>query len=381
MDIGSSSVSVYIGERGINNTINVLGRGECAYAGFSNGVFLRPNELTKTFLSALKAAENNSRTKVRLLNIGLPGEFCTTVVQDVELSLGKRRKVSSADLLDINELGTSQLPNGDFKIINIQPLTYILDNSVRTLNPDGQLASKIASRLSFSICSNALVNQLTEICTAMGVEELDLCSALVAQSLFLFEESRRDNGVILIDCGYLSTSVAIIKGDGLAAHYSFSVGGAHIAADLNIHLGIPYIIAESLKKIVKLSINVGQEQDYEVVQGNDMLRYNSFVVNALVTERIKAIGKSVTNALQKCDFASKYSVYLTGGGISFMRGAKDILAKVIERKIDIIAPTCYDFNKPHLSSSISLLDMVLNSNDNFTQKVNKKSLFGWLLGR
>lgn len=37
LDFGSGKITVFIGERGVNNTINIIGMGEANYAGFFEG--------------------------------------------------------------------------------------------------------------------------------------------------------------------------------------------------------------------------------------------------------------------------------------------------------------------------------------------------------
>ena len=57
MDIGSSSIVTLIGANGVNNSFNILGRGEVSYAGFQNAEFLEPENLKFAIKLQEKAEE------------------------------------------------------------------------------------------------------------------------------------------------------------------------------------------------------------------------------------------------------------------------------------------------------------------------------------
>ncbi|MDR1138908.1 MAG: rod shape-determining protein [Clostridiales bacterium] len=375
VDIGSSKIALVVGRLGVNNTIVVLAKAECEYSGFVDGAWLEPDKLGNTIAQTIQQAKTkNSDIKIDKLTVGIPGEFCCTVVRDEQQQLGRKRKIIDKDILDLHNQGAVNISK-DVKIINIQPITYLLDNTTRTLNPEGLQASTIMARLSYTICDNKHIHHMDSVLRAIGIVEVEYCSSILAESLFLFDESRRDKGLVLVDCGYLTTSVAIIKGDGLLSHYSFSVGGGHIAADLNMYLDVPFDIALQLKQHIKLSLSVGQDDNYQVVVDNVPYRYNTLLVNAIATERINAIAKTIMDVLSTSESAQNFDIYMTGGGLSYLRGAKDIISRVVNKPVDIIAPVLQDFAKPSQSSVVGLLSIVLRAHDSTATQNVRKGLF------
>jgi cell division ATPase FtsA len=45
MDFGSEKISVFVGERGLNDTLRVLAMGTCEYSGYLEGEILEPLKL------------------------------------------------------------------------------------------------------------------------------------------------------------------------------------------------------------------------------------------------------------------------------------------------------------------------------------------------
>lgn len=380
LDIGSRQISVLLGKYGINNCVVIDGCCECDYSGFLDGQFLQPDELHRVFAEAIRGACKDEMPEK--ITVGLPGEFCTTVVRDVQMSLGRRRKILEQDITEMHNNGELKISMIDCTTINIQAITYMLDGTSRTLNPEGMIAQSFAGRISYTLCPNSIVQLIESVLKSIGIKEVEYCSSVLAESLFLFDDVQRDKGIVLIDCGYLTTSVAIIKGDGLLAHYSFSAGGAHISADINMHMNVPYDIAEILKQEIKLSLSFKEDDNYEIRKDHIIYRYNAVIVNAIATERIRAIGSTVFQALSNHHKTQNFDVYVTGGGISFMRGAKDILCKVLGRQINTIAPSLQYYNLPHQSSMLGLLSTVLKSQEsNFVATTSHKGFFSKLSGK
>ena len=64
---------------------------------------------------------------------------------------------------------------------------------------------------------------------------------------------------------------------------------------------------------------------------------------------------------------------LTGGGISYMRGAKEILSNKLNRQIEVVAPRIPQMEVPGWSSSLGLLNLALS-----IQEPQKKGFFSKL---
>lgn len=380
LDFGSSKITVLIGERGVNNTISISGMGECNYAGFSDGRWFEPDQLSMVIGRAISSAETNSRTKIRHLYIGVPGEFSACVCNEVSLSLSKKRKITEADVDALHEQGDTFKLQTKYTLINSQPIYYTIDDERRLIQPIGLSSGKLGGVISYILAENEFIHFIDKIMDELGIESIEYVSSILAETLFLFDGVKRDQYVVLIDVGYITTSVAVARGDGILSLYSFSTGGGHISGDLALELDIPFTQAENLKQKVVLSLNMGDEDVYAVNTTRDtVVNFPAKEVNRIVMDRIKTIAKTVEGCLDKCkyDYPDYIPYYLTGGGLSYLKGSRDYLSKLLNKPVEIIAPSLPQFNRPHLSSSLGLLDMVLNQQ----APAKKKGLLARLLGK
>lgn len=362
LDFGSSKITVLIGERGVNDTINVKGFGASKYAGFGNGEWVKPEELGEAINKAITAAESNSGIKITHLYVGVPGEFTAVDCREVNVALPKRRKINDNDVLALMDAG-DDFDQSVSEVINIQPIYYNLDNDRRVLQPVGVISSKLGGVLSYITAEVRFSGFIRKILADMGIASVEYVSSVLAESLLLFDETERDNTAVLIDVGYFTTSVAVIRGDGILSLGSFSLGGAHITGDLAEALGISFTDAENLKRKVVLSINASDNDIYEIGGDNGVKTLSASLVNEIVIHRVFVIGKMVEKCLEMCKYETpNYIPYsLTGGGISYIRGAKDVLSQELGRNVEVVTPRLPQVNKPDMSSSWGLLDMAIKN--------------------
>ena len=362
LDFGSSKITVLIGERGVNDTINVKGFGASKYAGFGNGEWVKPEELGEAINKAITAAESNSGIKITHLYVGVPGEFTAVDCREVNVALPKRRKINDNDVLALMDAG-DDFDQSVSEVINIQPIYYNLDNDRRVLQPVGVISSKLGGVLSYITAEVRFSGFIRKILADMGIASVEYVSSVLAESLLLFDETERDNTSVLIDVGYFTTSVAVIRGDGILSLGSFSLGGAHITGDLAEALGISFTDAENLKRKVVLSINASDNDIYEIGGDNGVKTLSASLVNEIVIHRVFVIGKMVEKCLEMCKYETPdYIPYsLTGGGISYIRGAKDVLSQKLGRNVEMVTPRLPQVNKPDMSSSWGLLDMAIKN--------------------
>lgn len=378
LDFGSGKIDVLIGERGVNNTICINGMGECDYAGFADGEWFEPDQLGYAIGHAINNAETNSRTKIKRLYVGVPGEFTTVVCRDVSISLTKKCKVTEADVDMLHEQGDVFRNNPDYTVINIGPVYYTLDDDRRLVQPVGMTSNKLGGHISYVLAENRFIHFVGKILEELGIESIEFVSSVLAEELLLFDDITRDQYVVLIDVGYITTSVAVGRGDGLLGLYNFSLGGGHITGDLAMAFGISFSQAESLKRKVVLSLNASDADVYEITDRDSRIPFPAKTVNEIVMERIKLIASTIEKCLSKCeyDYPDYIPYHLTGGGLSYLKGARDYLSKRLNKPVEIVSPSFPPFSRPHMSSGIGLMDMLLDQ-----QPQEKKGFFARLFGK
>lgn len=353
LDVGSQKISVIIGEQGINGILKIKARGECEYDGFSDGEFFDKKLLEKAIFTALENAENTVKNPINKIYVTVPGEFCSSVISDSSISFKSHRKVTE---IDINELLRAEKATveDNYELIGSYPVYYTLDETRKLLNPAGLPAASLSARISYIYAETSFTQLLRSILAKINLDCEFLSSAAgVCGILF----STQDKLCMVADVGYLTTSVMLCQGAGIMYMKSFSAGGAYVSADLMECLHIPFADAEKLKD--NLPINLEPDENEKlIVAGKDV---NLATAVEIISARIESLGELIKKCMDDCphQYPENMSLYLTGGGISYIRGAKDVLSRTIYRNVEIATVDMPKAQKPHLTSSYGALKLAL----------------------
>lgn len=362
LDFGSSKVTVLIAERGVNGTFNIKGTGEVEYAGFYEGEFLEPEKVSLAVGLAINNAETTARSRITKLYVGVPGEFATVVCKEAVINFPKKKKITDDDINQLFFVGNIYKKHPTHTVINNTPIYFTLDDNRRIIEPRGLHTTRLGGLVSYSLAETNFLDFVENMLQDLGIRATQYISATLAESLFLFEPEIRDRYALLVDCGHITTNVMLVRGDGLLFQNSFSIGGGHITGDLSQCLKITFYQAESLKRKIVLSL-LADDSDYYEVAGKDyMMPFSAKTANEIVTERVDIIVSYILKCFAKCeyDFPEYIPVYLTGGGLCYIKGVRDYLAKKLGRKVEVVSPPIPQLNRPHFSTSLGVLDIALD---------------------
>lgn len=387
LDFGTSKITVLVGSRGINNSICVEGIGVCEYAGYSGGQWLDAERLAAAVAQAVSAAESSARVKLDKLYIGVPNDFSMCKVGDLSISLNKKRRVTEQDVAALRDSGNMYGNDEFWTVVNIQPIYFTLDDDRKLIEPVGLTSTKLGGSISYILAKNEFIELVDAAANAAGVFETEYVSASLAEMLFLFDDYKRDNCVMLADIGAFGTALTIGRGDGICRQYYFSWGGARITSALAEKMDLAPRSAELLKRKVILSLEpeyippesgeAGSDSEfepdcksvtvvqteYEVEIDNEIYTFDVAETNLIVRLEIERLARYITKALKSCDYdyPEFTPLSITGGGLNYIRGAAEYLAECLNREVNAVEPSLPMLDRPQLSSALGLLDMVLTS--------------------
>lgn len=371
MDIGTSKLAVLMGNRGINNTLKILASSSQEYAGYYNGEFVEPEKLNEDIANALAKAEINANAKIKKLYVGVPADFCTCITKQFMQNFSDKLKIEESDILEIYQQANELKDNDKYILISCSPIYFVLDDGRQVINPIGEKTSRISGEISYIYAEKSFISKINVALRMFGISSVEYLSSTLAENMYLLSDSKRLTPSILIDCGFVSTSVSITKGNGLLSLNSFSVGGGQITSDLCECLKISYKEAEELKKQIILSVVPQLSDGYELKKQNQVSLIPMTEANEIVSARLEMICALINKCLTATQKKDLYKIpfYLTGGGICFIKGSKDYLSKYFGVNVEILSPPNLQLSKPNYSALLGLLNSAINQENK--QKTNK----------
>ena len=359
MDFGSSKITLLTAKSEVNNSFKLMSSVDIDYEGFGSGEFIEPNNLKNQIMQAINFAERELQCKLHNIFVGVPAEFCFTFEKTLVKTFPKKVKITSKIIDNLYLEDDEASPYTTHSVINKSPLFYIINEDNKTNDPVGQYATKIQAVTSYILVENNFKMQIGSILESLGIKNYDFLSNSLAEGVYLIDEHKRNEGAIIIDCGFITTSVGIVLGDGLKGLKSFSLGGGFITAKITKILDISYEEAEELKTQAIITLRPTGMDYYKLQNGK---KFGVKNVNEIILGRLDGICELIKKCLSSmdCELPNYIPLSFTGGGLNFFEGIQDYLRKEFMRPVELISPKALLYSRPDLASSISLLNMAIN---------------------
>lgn len=365
LDIGSRSLVTLIGENGVNGTFNISGKGEITYAGFQNAEFLEPANLKYAIASSISNAETTADAKITEIYIGVPSEFCSCVIKNISLEFPKAKRISKFDIDSIFKIGNNFENEPYYKPINSSVVYYVLDGERRVIDPMNMKSKKITGQISYILAMKSFITTMKAIFSDLKIEIKGFISAALAESLYLFDPDVRDKYVLLVDIGYITTSVSVSRGNALIYLSSFSMGGGYVTSDLMQCLKISFAEALRLRRKVVLGWNASQEDTYDIEGDEYMKTYSAKATNEIVSDRLDMICDYIQKCLDNCmyDLPDFLPMFVTGGGVCNISGVCNMMIKKFKRQVIPVSTRNLQNTMPYNTSEEGMLNVILNMQD------------------
>ena len=359
LDVRSSQVAVYVGERGVNRTVVFTASSAQPYEGYDEeGKFFDEKGLAEAIFKAVSAVEQIQGRRLRALYIGVPGEFITAVPKEQNIAFSKRRKVTPRDVETLFKSGDERVEG--HRAIRATSMIYITSDNRRVVDPVGLSATSLTGLLTYFYCNNYFIRIMEDIFSGMKIK-LHYLPAQYAMATYLIPSETRDEDAIFLDVGHLSSTILLVRGGGVLAQESFWVGRGQIAGYVSDRFSLPYEAALDLLSKANLFVKSNAGSMEYIYRGIAYeIDVNAFVET--VKEGLDELCEGVGTFLEECYYKELEfkPLYISGEGLEGIRGAIEHVTRRIDRVCEVLSPDMPYYNKPAMSSRIALIDMAFD---------------------
>lgn len=356
LDVGSSAITAAVGERGINKTFIIKARKEFLYDGFTGVEFLDVEGLKRAINSAC-AYISGSVSGADYIYVGVPSAFTRTEVKESQISFARKKRILDEDvdaLFDAAFLVSSAKNT----LINRSAVAYELGDGRRLANPVGECSEILKGKLSFITCSNYFTGIFRSALRAAGFKNVEFVSQSLAEAMYLLDAESRDRIAIILDVGYITTTFSLIQGDGIIFQKTFDYGGGYLTAALTGRFSVDFDEAEAIKRRINLSrISAGESEIIAVGKGN----YDAESARSVIRASLDVLCEEIAECMENSGYVipDYVPITLTGGGILYIRGAKEHVSSRLGMVVEEVSPKIPLGFKPNEASLYSLLDLTL----------------------
>jgi cell division protein FtsA len=380
IDVGTTKVCTLIGEVGDNGQMRVAGVGVVPSKGMHKGMVVNIDEARETIRASVKKAEQSSGCKVESAYIGVTGRHISGVNNKGVVAVTRNdRLVRPDDLRRVLQNAQSLKMGSEQKILHVIPRHYAVDGQEGVQTPVGMHGFKLDVETHVITTGAASVQNLVKCIRGVGVDVEDLVFEALASSEACLTEDDKNVGTILADIGGGTTDISVFK-DGSIWHTAvIPVAGYQMTRDIAIGLGLPFEVAEEMKKKYGTALPVyeGKADSDSIAQNGHNISYQglSDIIRARMEELLKLIVLELPGGEQ--DALVPGGLVLTGGS-SNLAGIDALGREVLKMPVRVGAPlSVYGINDqlkdPAYATAVGLLLWGIKPKSNVGAK---QKLFG-----
>ncbi len=249
IDVGTTKVCTTVAEVHEGNIIRVAGVGIVPSHGLHKGLVVNINDARECIRESVSKAEQASGYKIDSAFVGVTGRHVSSLNNRGVVAITRNDRLVRTDDLRrvLNNAQSIKVPN-DRKLLHVIPRGYAVDGQAGVKDPVGMHGFRLDVETHVITAAVASIQNLAKCIRGIGLDIDDMVLEPLASSEAVLTEDEKQVGVILADIGGGTTDIAVFK-DGSIWHTAIlPVAGYQLTRDVAIGLGLPFDVAEEMKK-------------------------------------------------------------------------------------------------------------------------------------
>ncbi|MFC1901992.1 cell division protein FtsA [Chloroflexota bacterium] len=249
IDVGTTKICTIMADVSDSGSPQVVGVGISPSRGLHKGLVVNINEARESIHDSVRKAEQASNYKVESAYIGVTGRHVSSMNNRGVVAITRNdRVVRSDDLKRVLASAQSVKVANDRRLLHVIPRNYAVDGQAGVKDPVGMHGFRLDVETHVITAAVTSIQNLIKCIRSIGIDIEDLILEPLASSEAILSEDEKQVGVILADIGGGTTDVAVFR-EGSIWHTSIlPVAGYQLTRDVAIGLGLPFDIAEEMKK-------------------------------------------------------------------------------------------------------------------------------------
>jgi cell division protein FtsA len=300
------------------------------------------NEARESIKESIRKAEQSSNYKVESAYVGVTGRHVTSLNNRGVVAITRNdRVVRTDDLRRVLSSAQSVKVPGDRKLLHVIPRSYAVDGQAHVKNPIGMHGFRLDVETHVITAAVTSIQNLIKCIRSIGIDIEDLVLEPLASSEAILTPDEKEVGVILADIGGGTTDIAVFK-EGSIWHTSIiPVAGYQLTRDVSIGLGLPFDVAEEMKKRYGSVMPVYEsrtEDTAAISQDGHGVSYQDLcdIIRARVEEILKLILLELPNS--EYETLVPAGLVLTGGS-SNLAGISTLGRDILQLPVRVGAPS------------------------------------------
>ena len=385
VDLGTSKMVALAGKLTELGKMEIQGVAKVPSKGIKRGVVLNIDEAADALGTLLAMLEEQLGEEVNVVNIVMAGAKMQTVDYQCSALTSGEGFVTARDVQGLLNEAQNVVLKQDYKVVKVIPASYIIDDDNEVQKPVGSTGRKIEAKFKLVVVPVDYLNNLQLVLDKVGVQLGEVIHASLAVSEAVISSEEKEVGVIVVDFGAGTTTLAVYQDNVLKHTAVIPFGGQVITNDIKEGCSI------FLKKAELLKVKYGQamgdfadDQKVVTIAGENgweprdvSFKSLAYIIQARLEEIIEIVNDQIQ--CSGMDGGVGSGIVITGGTSNL-----DNIISLVKFKTAMDARKAYslihpatrkeEFQNPEYLTSLGALKIVLSSVDNLAGNLHARKL-------
>lgn len=332
IDVGTSKITAVVATHsGAAEELRVIGAAMVESAGIKKSQIVDIEEAIAEITKSVEAAERMAGLSISEAVVSIGGAHIASQNSTGVVAVAHPEgEIDDEDVRRVIEAARAVSLPASQEILHVLPREYKVDSQEGIKDPVGMSGIRLEAEVHIVTASATAVRNLTKCLTELGIAPVSLVYSGLAASESVLTPTEKELGVVLVDLGGGTTSVAIWV-DGSLAHSSvLPIGARNITNDLAIGMRLSLDAAEKVKRFLserekKPTFPKGEkpEEDGDEMDlvklgiGEEHAKTSKkTLIDGIIRPRLQEVFTMIGMELRESGFGGRTpaGVVLTGGG-------------------------------------------------------------------
>jgi cell division protein FtsA len=377
IDIGSSKTAVLIAQFREDETtakVHIVGASSVKSKGVRKGQIVNIEEAVSSINEAVEAAERMAGYNISKAWVSVGGSHIGSQNSHGVVAVAQPQgEISPEDSRRVLEAARAVSLPVSSEIVHVLPREYTVDNQEGVKDPVGMTGVRLEVDTHIITGSSPVIKNLTKCVSEIGCDVSGLVFTGLAAGEAVLSDTEKELGVVLVDIGGGTMSLAVYVEGALTYSHVIPVGAANVTKDLAAGLRISMESAETLK--IFLGRDKTKEDDIDISSLNLPEEIKTVsrktLVEGIIRPRLNEMIQLIAGEIKKSGLVglTPSGLVITGGGamtIGLIDSAKRILGSTVRVGVPSeISGLVDEVDNPTFAVSVGLIRHARNMMDDF----------------
>lgn len=368
IDIGSSKVTALIAQYREEDTqkLHIVGAASTPSRGVRKGQIVNIEEAVMAISESVEAAERMAGYNISSAWVSVGGAHINSQNSHGVVAVAQpQNEIVAEDVRRVLEAARAITLPSSSEILHVIPRQYTVDSQEGVKDPVGMTGIRLEVDTHIVTGSSPVIKNLTKCVTEVGCDIAGLVFTGFASSEAVLSDTEKELGVVLVDIGGGTMSMAIYVEGALSYSSVLQVGAINVTKDLAAGLRISLESAEKIKLFMGNLKSKDKEDDIDISslglpEEMKTVSYKT-LSEGIIRPRLNEMFQMITGEIKKSNLGglTPSGIVLTGGGaltVGIVESAKRMLGMPIRVGIPTnISGLIDDIENPAFASTIGLL--------------------------